>query len=256
MAEKQPLNLVKKVLFLRKRYKKLFGTTSEISASYTYTNPQTGAVERQETITLDLEAKLQEYLSFYQTTHIDLPSDFEDTIRDIWNRNEDDIEKAIEQNGFDDLLLIPSTPDIGDLSEKMKTEQGYFDGIKSSANVQTLHGIPLQSKNTDKPRIVLVHHAQNLNDRPELKKTLNIKGKDVHLDHILTLEDHLIFQRKYFEETGKHLDEIGWTWLATKSGGRLAGSGWVPDAHGLDVDAGDLEGQRGDLGARSSRCFF
>lgn len=246
---------------LRKRYKKLFGekkgnTTSEISAHYTYTNPQTGKVERQEIITIDLEAKLQEFLSFYQTTHVDIPPDFEDIMRDIWNRNEDEIRKAIEQNGFDDLLLIPPTSDIGDLSEKMKMAQGYYDAIQSNTTIQTLRGIPLTSQNTNKPRILLVHHVQNLKDRPELKKTLNIKGKDVNMDHVLTLEDYLIFQRIYFEKTGKYLDEVGWTWLATKSGARLVNSYWNPASHRLFVDAHDLEILYGNLGARSSRCFF
>ncbi len=246
---------------VRSRFKKLFGkeknpSFSTISTDYTYTNPQTGTIERQETITLDLEAKLQDFLFFYKTTQVDLPPDFEDTIRDIWTRNYDDIQSAIEENGFDDLLIIPSTLDIGDLSEKMKMENGYYDYIQSNTNVQTLRGISLQSQNTDKPRILLVHKAQNIKDRPELASTLKIKGKDVNLAEILTLEDYLIFQRKYFEETQKHLDEDGWTWLATKSGARLVHAAWRPGSHRLRVGAFDLADQRGDLGARSSRCFF
>ncbi len=229
---------------------------SSLSADYTYTNPQTKKVERRETITLDLEVKLQEFLSFYKKTHVDLPTDFEDTIRAIWTRNYDDIQQAIEQNGFDDLLIIPPTPNIGDLSEKMIMEDGYYDFIQTHTTVQTLGGIPLQSPNTDKPRIVLVHNTQNLKDRPELASTLSIKGKDVKLDQILTLEDYLIFQRKYFEETNTHLDEVGWTWLATKSGARLVDAYWNPGDHRLNVDAYDPAPQRDYLGARSSRCFF
>jgi len=44
----------------------------------------------------------------------------------------------------------------------------------------------------------------------------------VNPNRILTLDDCLVFQRKYFEETTKHLDEDGWTWLTTKSGACLA----------------------------------
>ncbi len=226
---------------------------SELSADYTYTNPDTGAVERQEVITLDLEVKLQEFLSFYQKTHIDLPTDFEDTIRDIWTRNYDDIQSAIEQNGFDDLLIVPGNISISDLKEKMTMEQGYFTG----SNFDEGGGFAgAQSQNTDKPRILLVHKAQNLKDRPELASTLNIKGKDVNLDHILTLEDSLIFQRKYFEETQKHLDEVGWIWLGTTSGARLVCSNWNPGYRRLVVSADDLAHQLDNLGARSSRCFF
>jgi len=186
--------------------------TPEISASYTHPDG------KKETVTLDLEAKLQDFISFYQKTKIDLPPDFEDTVRDIWNNNQTEIEQAIEQNGFNGLLVIPATPNIGDLSKKMKMENGYYDNIKTSSTVQTLNGIPLISQNVDKPRLILVHKTQNLKDRLELKKTLNIKGQDVKLDQALTLEDYIIFGTKYYMETGKHLDEDGWTWLATKAG--------------------------------------
>ena len=222
----------------------------EISTEYTHPDG------RKETIALSVEAKLTEFLSFYQKTRVDLPPDFEDTIRDIWNNNQTEIEQAIEQNGFDEMLIIPPTTNIGDLSEKMKMENGYWDYIKSSSNVQTLDGIPLTSQNTDKHRLILVHKTQNLKDRPELKKTLNTKGQDVKMDQALTLEDYLIFQRKYFEETGKHLDEDSWTWLTTKTGARLVNSSWNPAAHELDVRADALAARIGHLGVRPSRCFF
>ena len=186
-------------------------STSEISAEYTHPDGH------KEQITLDLEAKLLDFISFYKKTGLDLPSDFEDTARDIWQKNQAEIEQAMRENGFDDMLIIPATPDLKELSEKMKIENGYYDHIKSSSTVQTLDGIPLISQNTDKPRIILVHKTQNLKDRPELKQTLNTKGQDVKIDQALTLEDYLVFQKKYFEETlhasggqaGKHLDEDG-----------------------------------------------
>ncbi len=57
-------------------------STPEIST--TYTNPD----GRVETITLDFEAKLQDFLSFYKTTNIDIQPNFEDTTHDIWDRNQ------------------------------------------------------------------------------------------------------------------------------------------------------------------------
>ncbi len=228
-----------------------------IIVDYTLTNPQTHTVERQETITLDIEKKTQEFINLYQKTGIDLPPDFTDTIQDIWQRNSPEIQSAIEQNGFDDILLVPGGISLTDLSEKLKMQNGYYEWIKSSGKtVTTLDGIPLTSQNTDKPRLVLVHKTQNLKDRPELAKTFNIKGQDLNLDQILTLEDYLIFQRKYFEETNKHLDEIGWTWLATKSGARLVCSYWVPGNGELNVNANDLDYRNENLGARPSRSFF
>ena len=225
-------------------------STPEISATYTHPD------KKKETITLDIEKKLEDFLSFYKKTKIDLPQDFEETIKDIWERNGDQIEKAIEENGFDEMLIIPADLSIKEVSEKMKMKNGYYDGIKSSSTVQTLDGIPFKNQNTDKPHIVLVHKTQNLKDRPELKATLNTKGKDVKLDHALTLEEYIIFQRKYHEETGKYLDEEGWTWLSTKSGARLVYSSWDPGDGELYVNANALAPQRPHLGVRPSRSFF
>jgi MoxR-like ATPase len=237
---------------LNKRMDNIFGKEKKgydpkISTSYTHPDG------KKETITLELEAKLQEFLSFYQKTKVDLPPDFEDTIRNIWEKNQTEIEQAVEQNGFDEMLIIPGNIPLTELKDKMTMERGYY----TSLNFNEVGGFTRAvSKNVDKPRIILVHKTQNLKDRPELKKTLNIKGQDVKPDETLTLEDYLVFQRKYFEETGKHLDEDGWTWLATKSGTRLVYSSWNPGAHKLLVDANDLDFQHGILGVRPSRCFF
>ena len=211
------------------------------------------AKKRKETITLNFESKLQDYLSFYKRNKIDLPLNFEDTIRDIWDRNQVKIEQAIKQNGFDELLIIPGNLPLTEIKDKMGMEQGYYEFANFQEEGSFSEAI---SQNTDKPRLVLVHKAQNLKDRPELKQTLNIKGKAVKLDEALTLEDYLFFQKKYFEETCKHLDEIGWTWLATKSGARLVDSGWDPDDHQLCVNANALGHWFSYRGVRLSRCFF
>ncbi|MFZ2149677.1 MAG: hypothetical protein WAV15_00785, partial [Minisyncoccia bacterium] len=225
--------------------------TDSISTAYTHPD------NKLENITFSLEEELQESIKLYKKTKLDLPPDFEDKIKEIWENNLDAIQKAIEENGFDEILVIPATPDIGDLSKKMKMNNAYYDYIKSSSNVQTLDGIPLVNQSVvDKPRIVLVHKTHNLKDRPELERTLNIKGQDVKMDQTLTLEDYLIFQRKYFEKNGKHLDEEGWTWLATKSGSRLVSSLWNPGTGKLGVRANDLGSQDTNLGARPSRSFF
>lgn len=232
--------------------------TPEISAQYT--RPDGKA----ETIALDLEAKLQDFLSFYQTTNIDLPPDFEDNVRDIWERNHDQMAEAIEQNGFDEMLIIPGNIPLPDLAEKMKMENGYyFYQVKEDfSNVK--------SQNVDKSRIILFHHADSL---PEIaQKTgldihLNITGAEaqklykLNPDHCLsTLEDAIVLERKYFEETGKHLSD--WNqksaqWLpGSIAGAHLVNSHWHPGARRLGVDADGLEDQDGSLGVRPSRCFF
>ena len=225
----------------------------EIQVDYTYTNPKTHQIEKTETINLNIEAKLQDFLSFYQKTNIDISPDFEALVLDIWERNQTEIQKAVEQNGFDEMLIVPANIPLPDLAEKMKMQNGYWE----SGNFTSGGSFALAtSQNVDKPRIVLTHKTQNLKDRPELEQTLNVKGQDVKLDQILTLEDYLVFQKKYFEETGKHLDEIGWTWLATMSGARLVRSSWDPSLGRLFVGAHDLDDQDSSLGARPSRSFF
>ena len=222
-------------------------SSPEISA--TYTRPD----KKKETITLDIEAKLEEFTDFYNKTKLDLPRDFEETIKDIWEKNQTEIQESIEQNGFDDLLVVPGNISLQDLAEKMKMGKGYYESGNFTSGGSFSGAV---SKNVDKPRIILVHKTKELTDRPELASTFNIKGQDVKLDKALTLEDYIIFQRKYFAETGKHLDEKKYTWLATKAGTRLVISDWNPDDGKLYVYAFGLEVQVGHLGVRPSRSFF
>jgi hypothetical protein len=217
--------------------------------SVVYTSPD----KTKETITIDLEAKLQEFLAFYQKTKLDVPPDFHDVIRDIWDRNHSEMERAIKENGFDEVLILPANIPLTDLKEKMKMENGYYEGTNFQAGGSFAQAI---SQNADRPRIVLVHSAQNMKNREELKKTLNTFGSDVNLGEALSLEDYLVFQKSYFEKTGKHLDEDGWTWLATKAGACLVRSGWDSGDRKLCVNARVLVYRRDDLGVRPSRCFF
>ncbi|MBP6911928.1 MAG: AAA family ATPase [Candidatus Pacebacteria bacterium] len=221
-----------------KRYKKVFGKESSVEVIAGF----------------EIEKKLDEFISFYQQNNIDVPPDFEQTIKEIWSRNANEIQKAIEENGFDDILLMPENMPLPDLHNKMTegyTETWQGDNFKSGGSFAGA-----KSEKVDKPRIVLVHKTQNLKDNPELAKTLNIKGGDAIKSEILTLEDYLVFQRKYFKETGKHLDEDGWTWLATKSGARLVTANWDPSASRVGVFASGLGYQDESFGARPSRSFF
>ena len=220
--------------------------TEEIESSYTF--PDTGKIEQ---ININIEQKLQEFISFYEKHKVEMPEDFKERILEIWENNIDDIEKEIKEHGFNEILLIPPTPDLPDLAEKMKETKYYL-----SDNFQKGGGFEkAKSQNQDKVRLVLTHYVQNLQDHPELKKTFNTKGQDVPTLQTLSLEEYLIFSKKYFEETGKHLDEIGSTWLATatKSGSRLVHSDWRGD--GRVVGADDLSYQLVSLRFRSSRSY-
>jgi hypothetical protein len=188
--------------------------------------------------------------------NVDLPPDFEDQVRDIWAKNRPEIEQAIKGQGFNDILILPPTPDLGDLSAKMKMENGYYDGISSNSAVPDLKGLPsLTSPNAGKIRILLVHDAKELDDRPDLKATLNIPGNEVKPGQAMSLEDYLTLQRKYFEDTGEHLDEKKYTWLSTKHGVRLVNSSRDPGDRELCVYSDGLDYRYGPLGLRPARCF-
>ena len=232
--------------------------TEEIQAVYTLPDG------KKETITLNLETKLQDFLAFYQKTTVDLPPDFEDSVHDIWDRNQTEIEQAIEQNGFNDMLVIPGNIPLKDLAKKMEMGKGYnFYQVQKDFSDVT-------SKNTDKPRIILYHHMDSL---PEIAQKT---GLDIHLNitggeakklyeanpdkYLATLEDAIILERQYFEKTGKHLSD--WTqksahWLpGTRVGARLVDSYWNPDTDHFNVGTLDLALRFDSLGLRSARCFF
>jgi len=228
--------------------------------STTYTHPD----GTQETITLNLEQKLKEFSDFYQKTNLDLPTDFEDTIYELWEKHQTVIEQSIEQNGFDDILLIPGNIPLPELVEKMKMENGYFFyRVKEDFSDVT-------SQHVDKPRIILYHKTETLSEisqKTGLDVHLNITGTDAQklyqahpANYLGTLEDTLILERKYLEDTRKHLSDYtkkSAQWLpGSKAGARLVDSCWRPGNRELVVGADDLEGQDGNLGVRPSRCFF
>ncbi len=228
-----------------------------IEVEYKYTDPDTGKVERHETITIDIEKEIADYISLFEEKGIPIPSDFEDGIKSIWKDSYEEIQKAIEEVGFDGVIIAPANIPIEELSQKLKIENGYADYItKRGSTVALLTEIPLESVGVNKPHLILVHKSQNLKDRPELKKTLGVKAQDVSIEESLSLEDYIIFQNKYFKETGKHLDENGWTWTPrTKSGARFVNSSWFPSASGLNVGADGADDSGSYLGCRPSRYF-
>ncbi|MBM2818017.1 MAG: hypothetical protein HW401_607, partial [Parcubacteria group bacterium] len=151
-----------------------------------------------------------------------------------------------------------------DLAEKMKMEDGYnFYQVKDDFS-------DVKSQNTDKPRIILFHHSDSLSEIAEktgLDVHLNITGEKAQklyeanpLNYLATLEDAIVLERKYFEDTGKHLSD--WKsksaqWLpGSRAGARLVDSDWNPDDHELAVGAHALTNRYGALGVRPSRCFF
>jgi hypothetical protein len=231
----------------------------ETTVTATYNRKDENHVEMSEIITIDFEKKLEYSVNFYRNHNIDLPENFRDIMTDIWNRNIDVFQKTIEEQGFDEILLIPGNVSVPDVHNKMS--KGYF---ATSKGVWFDEGGSFEGviEKTTKPRIILIHKiiAHNLYDRPGLEKTLE-KNADsfINSGQTLTLIDYLIYQRQYFEETGKHLDESSRAWIPGSTVKNLGGGfgvvdvGW--DGDRLYVDADDPSGSVLGFGCRLSRCL-
>ena len=240
-----------------------------------------------ETINIDIETKINNFADFYETKHkINLPPDFVETAKEVWSRNFEEIKSEIEKYGYNQILIIPEDlPDLGELNEKMT--EGYRNKTYQSNNFK-LGGSFAGIKNTGKQkfRIVLVHDAQNLADNPILKETKGKsvvdlsglskkeveerikKGKEIPINFKLkdgrtlqagglSVAEYEIFQRVYFEEKAKHLNQEDWSWLmGSFSGSRVAGAGWDPGDGQVILSVGDPGDQNDDLGVRPSRSFI
>lgn len=220
-----------------------------------------------EIIELNIDRELEDFQNFYEEAKLETPPDFNEFITDIWERNKADIEQAIEENGFDGMLLIPGNIPLPELADKMKMGNGIYesDNFKNNGSFAGA-----SSQGVDRPRIILYHKEETLSEIQEktgLDVHLNITGAKVkelyekNPDHYLaTLEDFLILERKYSEDTGKKLSDCtnnSANWLpGTKAGARHVFSDWDPDVRGLFVFADSPENQCGSLGVRPSRCFF
>jgi len=239
--------------------KQLIGAP-EISAEYICKDEK--GKETKETITLNIDEKIEQSKLFYNNHKIELPDDFEDKVNDIWENNQDEILKEIQKKGFDEVLIVPGGLSVPELHKKMTV--GYNETYESD-NFKEGKSFKGVIEKTDKTRIVLLHskNAQNLADRPELSET---KGKTAEVfikaGEKLTLTDYLIFQKQFFEATGKHLDEEGYTWLPGStvkkdSGGvRVIDVSWGPGYARLFVSAFDAGYSYSSVGCRLSRSFY
>jgi hypothetical protein len=247
-----------------------------IIREYSYTNSKTNK-EHKELINIDIEEQIQEHITFYNQTNINLPPNFRETALDIWNRNYSEIQSQIEQRGFNGVLIVPGNIPLETLLENMNTSDGednnnqphkgfYFgNNFKNAGGTSTCI-----STGTDKTRIIL-YHKKTL---PEIQEQ---NGVDPHLDikaqqaqelydqnpdkYLSNLIDVIILERKHHDETGIHISD--WrqdsgVWLpATKQQGstRFVLCCWDPGLSALYVYANVAESAYSAIGCRSS-CYF
>ncbi len=159
----------------------------------TYTRPD----GKQETIEFDFEKELADFLDFYKKTGIELSPDFEDSMRDIWNRNQSEIKQSIEQQGFDIMLLIPGNIPIEKIVELSDIDLYPSFGLDDDVNLSDL-----VSKNTKNNRMVFTYKKENMEEE---------EADNEECLKCLSFEDYMILRKKY----GYHYDEINKTWLST-----------------------------------------
>ncbi len=225
--------------------------TSTLSADYKHPDGKL------ETITFDLEATLEDFKSFYDTHGIPVPSDFAPKIREIFNNNQTAIENEIKIHGFNKMLVVPGNLSLIDVARKMSKGKGY--NLRGNFKDNRGFAGATEPPHTKKHRLVLVHDAEELSDREELKSTINIRGVDAESFNLLSLTDYLIFAKHHYIQTKKHLDTTDRTWIATKSGSNtitnLVSVGWIRDDRRLSVRTYGIAVSYGDLGVRPSAVF-
>ena len=235
-------------------------------------------LERYEKIDSNFNKRLEEFVDFYKKNNIEIPEDFEVIIKYLWEDSKEEIINKIKSDGFNDILIVPPMTDstgrtgplLASLLKKMEMGDGY------NLKPDYLSDEPFDENNTEAggycsgySRIMLVHKDQNLIDSPILKEKIGVKGEYLLRSpddkyYALSLEEYLIFQKKYFEETGQHLDEKNKVWLSTfttTSGknknynGYYLCAGWEKEENKLGLEPNDPDDSFEDVGVRTSYRF-
>src|SRR3989339_555138 len=146
--------------------------------------------------------------------------------------------------------------------------EGYKDKTYYSGNYNDDGGIGASVDSRKGLRIVMARKAKEMTDDEQLNETMDKSIKDLEAEGGIfdkygvggmTEAEYLIFQRTYFEETNKHLDETRWTWLAASRrprSGRVPCGYWYPAREFLSFNSSD-PGHRNDFqGCRLAGSFL
>lgn len=252
---------------------------------------------QEKVIKINFEKILKKTVKFYQKYEINLPHDFEIRAKEIWRTNYDAIKIEIATYGYDHVLIIPDNlPGLAEVHSKMTngytdSNQGInftidrsFDGLTNSHCKNNTFRLILTHKVSSIVRHELLDNTKDkspeqltgltedqiesiieeLGELPINIKFNTIKfgpGKETQNRTLkaegLALVEYLIFQRQYFEDTGRHLDKNLWTWLlSTYSSRSLVAIAWQGDNNRLCLDGGNFHHHGELLGCRPSRSFF
>ena len=146
--------------------------------------------------------------------------------------------------------------------------EGYKSKTYYSGNYNDDGGIGASLDSRKGLRIVIARKAKELRDDEKLNETVeksidDLEAKDGMFEKYgvggMTEAEYLIFQRRYFEETNKHLDETRWTWLAASRrprSGRVPYGRWHPDFGRLSFYSSDPDLQSVFRGCRLAGSFL
>jgi dihydroneopterin aldolase len=238
---------LKKVLAKYQEIERVLGIAEEESSPElraVWQNPET---QKEQTIEIDLEKKLDEQKTFYKD-RLNLEID-EAKIRSIWKENYAEIKSEMEKYGYDEILILPENlPEEEILNQKLieSMDEGVGKG-KVAATWQSDNfkegGSFAGVKNSysSEYRIVLTHSIGSIEDHPILKATrsknvMQVTGLDnIEVDRRIangeelpvnceveingqkirieaegeSLEEYVVQQRMHFDKTGEHLDVKG-----------------------------------------------
>jgi len=213
-------------------------------------------------VRFEISEQLKYWKKFYQDRGIDWIKLPERILLKKEQRQE--IIRLIEKVGMDKMLIIPENlADTGERYEKLheKTTEGYKESYQSD-NFKKDGGFAGIKNKSNGLRIIMVKDVQNLEDDDFYSQTKGKSVKDLEAKEGIfekyrvrgiDLAVYLIWQREYYERTGKDLDKTGWTWLPeakSPSSSSILTAHWNPDDECLDFDPDPFDEPGDNLGCR------
>ncbi len=184
---------------------------------------------RQAVKTRSLRAQLRDWEKFYQ---------------DVFGlqKNFSGLKVPAKKPGFDRLLVVARGMTPNRIYNRMKE---LMPAWKYWGNLDSI----TSDRKADHDYAIWVQDGVEADEELKNKSADYLKAEGIPG---ITLEERLLYELKYFKETGKHLDMDNWT-LCSGSRlplGRVPHVSWRPDYGGVGVDWNDADGADGDLRGR------
>ena len=248
-----------------------------------------------ETIEIDLRKELEFYREFYKRHKVDWIKLPDHISVDVKTKKQ--MIKLIETTGMNWLAIIPDgltgEPEYQEEEvEETDTSTGVTTKVRRPVlkkpaehykELQELmsEGYQAETYYDDRDgglgashdsrkglRIVMARKAKEMTEDEKLDETVGKSVNDLEAKGGIfekygvggmTEAEYLIFQRIYFEETKKHLDETLWTWLAASRrprSGRVPDGDWATAFEGLHFSSNTADDRFDYRGCRLAGSFL